>query len=255
VRTGAAISSNTSRAYWELRAEQVMDRVFRPLDAEPQTSDPEAAADSIEVEVREAAPALAPTPSPRPLLWLLGGFTGLALISAGLLGLGWNRASQDLRQERTLRLLQGLRELGSDSASADATAGNAGNRGSGGSEQAPPPPPSEPWMEELAGLPAGGNGAAPLPVPLSGPLPGAAPPWAAPPPLPPLPAEAPELVGVVQSPGRVGAAIFRVNGSFTNANNGEGIGGSGWRLLNTSGDSALIERGGVTRRVSIGSGS
>ena len=245
---GAAINTTTSRAYWELRAEQVMDRVFRPLDPQPQTRATQGDNDSIDVEVTEAAPALTPTGPARSLLWLLGGLTGLALLSAALLGLGWNRASQDLSQERTMRLLQGLRELQhAPDADAPASAGAA-------AQQAPPPPPSEPWMEQLAGLPGGGNGAAPLPVPLHGPLPAAPPALAAPPPLPPLPAETPELVGVVQSPGRSGSAIFRVNGSFANANSGEGIGGSGWRLLNTSGDSALIERGGVSRRVSIGSG-
>jgi hypothetical protein len=35
---------------------------------------------------------------------------------------------------------------------------------------------------------------------------------------------------------------------------GQGIGSSGWRLRATAGDSALIERGGELRRLSIGSG-
>jgi hypothetical protein len=64
----------------------------------------------------------------------------------------------------------------------------------------------------------------------------------------------PELVGVVQIPGKPGSAIFQVGGSSTNATAGESIGSSGWRLVNTSGDSAVIERAGVSRRVSISSG-
>ena len=64
----------------------------------------------------------------------------------------------------------------------------------------------------------------------------------------------PELLGVVQIPGKPGSAIFQVGSSSSNALVGEMIGSSGWRLVSTSGDSALIERGGVSRRVSISSG-
>jgi hypothetical protein len=64
----------------------------------------------------------------------------------------------------------------------------------------------------------------------------------------------PELLGVVQIPGKPGSAIFQVGGSSTNALVGEGIGSSGWRLQSASGDSAVIERAGVTRRISISSG-
>jgi len=63
-----------------------------------------------------------------------------------------------------------------------------------------------------------------------------------------------ELLGVVQIPGKAGSAIFQVGGSSTNALVGETIGSSGWRLVSTNGDSAVIERGGVSRRVSISSG-
>ena len=44
-------STNTSRAYWELKAEQVMDRVFHPdSDLAPELQE------TIEVDVREATP-------------------------------------------------------------------------------------------------------------------------------------------------------------------------------------------------------
>lgn len=250
-------STHTSRAYWELRAEQVMDRVFRPLD-DPSGASAAAAeaqqADSIEVEVTESPPQ-----PHAALLWLCGGITGLALISAGLLALAWSRTSQELRQERTLQLLQAVRELGG---TGDRSAEPRSTAPQESGDQAPPPPPSEPWMEQLSELDGSGpGGVAPLQVPLNGPLttpaPAATAPGLGPPPLPPLPAGAaagPELVGVVQSPGRGGSAIFRLNGSFANASSGESIGASGWRLLSTSGDSALIERGGVSRRVSIGGG-
>ena len=64
----------------------------------------------------------------------------------------------------------------------------------------------------------------------------------------------PELLGVVQIPGKPGSAIFQVGGSSTNALVGEVIGSSGWTLVSTDGDSAVISRGGTSRRVSISSG-
>ncbi|MFM7312327.1 MAG: hypothetical protein ACKO0M_04030, partial [Cyanobium sp.] len=318
-------SSNTSRAFWELRAEQVMDRVFTPAMAvvrEPEPRlDTTAAAplahedDSIEVEVREApavaaatatrptapaTPATPPSPaaprsssssvwsrpgwvrSPwrprRPLLqaaWLStpwqiagvpvspklalacsGGLACLALGTSASLWLGWNQASADLRQERTIRLIEGIRGLdgGDGAARAAATTAKADKPGEA-ADGLPPPPPNEPWIEDLGQLDGqgggGGGGAAPLQVPVNGTLRAPAPvasaaaasPGPATPP-PPLPAtgsaggSSPELVGVVQIPGKPGSAIFQVGGSSTNASSGESIGSSGWRLVSTSGDSA-----------------
>jgi hypothetical protein len=71
---------------------------------------------------------------------------------------------------------------------------------------------------------------------------------------PAAPAGTPQLVGILQVPGRTGSAIFQVGSSSTTAAVGEPIGGSGWRLVSASGDSAVIERGGEQRRVSIISG-
>lgn len=325
-------SSNTSRAFWELRAEQIMDRVFMPSMAAV-VSEPEARADvaaatalaheddSIEVEVRDApaavpaaapapaptpaAPAMAPSHSPggwrrsawprspwqprRPLFsatWLStpwqiggtpvspklalacsGGLACLALGTSATLWLGWNQASSDLRQERTIRLIEGIRDLNGADGARTAAAPNAGGAKAGeAADGLPPPPPNEPWIEDLGQLDGqgggGGGGAAPLQVPVNGtlraPAPvasaAAAPGPVAPPPVPAAAAATPELVGVVQVPGRAGSAIFQVGGSSTNASAGESIGSSGWRLLSTSGDSAVIERGGVQRSVSISSG-
>ena len=67
-------------------------------------------------------------------------------------------------------------------------------------------------------------------------------------------ANLPQLVGVVQVPGQPASAIFQVNGSSTSAAAGESIGNSGWRLQSANGDSAVIERQGVQRRISISSG-
>jgi len=335
-------SSNTSRAYWELRAEQVMDRVFIPAmaavsnetlnatdTATPAAATPAAPAedDSIEVEVREAPQQAQPAHQPpqpagrsggwrrspwaqptwrprRPLFngplfngawlaspWQIGGLAispklalacsgGLACLALGTsasLWLGWNQANQDLRQERTIRLLEGIRGLGStdgSTASAASTTTKADQDGAATSADGlPPPPPTEPWIEDLGQLEGRGGGtsggAAPLQVPVNGtlraPAPVASASAAAPgPPGPPPPVPSggggsgggatPELVGVVQIPGKPGSAIFQVGGSSTNATAGESIGSSGWRLVTTSGDSAVIERAGVSRRVSISSG-
>lgn len=242
----------TSRAYWELRAEQVLNRVFEAERA-------------IEVEVLEhpaAPPAPArPAPPGAPSAVALAGLGLTALIGTGgslLLISLWSQSQQALRQERTLLLLERLRHLGpaaapsSDSATVSETSGGAAAASSEG--LLPPPPPQEPWVEELASLPSSGAPTAePLRVPLAGPL-------SLPPPAVSgggggaAAGSAPQLVGVVQVSGRHGSAIFQLGGSSTSAGVGESIGSSGWRLLSTSGDSAVIERGGEQRRLSISGG-
>ncbi len=202
---------------------------------------------------------------PQPGL-VLAGIGVTALIAAGgsllLIGL-WSQSQQALRQERNLLLLERLRNLGPaaaeppSNASAETAEAEAGTT----TEGLPPPPPNEPWMQELATLPSSGAPAAePLRVPVSDRI-------TTPPPAAsgggsgPRPSSgssgggaAPQLVGVVQVPGRSGSAIFQVGGSSTSAGVGESIGGSGWRLVSASGDSAVIERGGEQRRLSISSG-
>jgi hypothetical protein len=233
---------HTSRAFWELKADQVLNRVF-----EAET----AAATAIEVEVLERPlerPPAPPTPErsmrsqlgAQPGLVLTGiGVTALIAASGGLLLVGlWSQSQQALRQERSLLLLERLRHLG-PAAAEPATASSDG---------LPPPPPAEPWMQELASLPSGGAPAAePLQVPVSERI-------TSPPPAAASGGSTPQLVGVVQVPGRAGSAIFQLGGSSTSAGVGESIGGSGWRLVSASGESAVIERGGEQRRLSISGG-
>ena len=263
----ASRPTNTSRAYWELKAEQVMDRVFdgagRSAATPLPTSRPapsQASQEPIEVEVRDAS-----SPWRRP--WRIAGIRvapGLALgLASGLAGLslaaglslwhGWSEARNELRQERNLRLLEGIRNL---ERAADP---NGAAPEEPASDGLPPPPRNEPWIQELGQLGnADPGGVAPLQVPLNGTLQTPAPPAAAPSALSsaavPAAADSPELLGVVQIPGKPGSAIFQVGGSSTNALVGESIGNSGWRLVSTNGDSAVIERGGTSRRVSISSG-
>ena len=279
----------TSRAYWELKAEQVLNRVFEPeKPIEVEVCDTPAAfsnAGSIPVELHDLpqAPAKQPTSKPKqtsanrrqPSL-LLAGASVTVMVVAGMalavLGL-WNQSQQAIRQERNMLLIERLRTMGPGTTPAQANepAQAASAVGAGGDGELPPPPPGEPWMEELATLPASSAPAANvLKVPINSRL------------TSPAPAatgsasisggsassgagnsgggnnggggNAPQLVGVVQVPGQSGSAIFQLGGSSTSAAVGESIGSSGWRLRSASGDTAVIEKGGEQRRISISSG-
>lgn len=230
----------TSRAYWELKAEQMLNRVFS-VDA------------PIVVEVVEpeapAAPQAAPQAAGEARVHLLPlGITAAACATAlvtAAAAMLWNGQQQALRQERNLMLLERIRTLGPATAQAQPQAN--------GGEQLPPPP-QEPWMEELARLPAASAPPAEvLKVPFTPAITAGAP--IAPPPLPSDTSTGlPLLVGVVQSQGRGASAIFQIGGSSTSAAVGESIAGSGWRLRSASGDVAVIERGGQQRRLSLSSG-
>ncbi|MFM7286968.1 MAG: hypothetical protein ACKO02_09125 [Cyanobium sp.] len=271
----------TSRAYWELRAEQVLNRVFAPeapIDVEVRQPAAAAAAASAppagEAPPRRTAPAGQPTGMAIADTWLLVGISLLVTLTTGftLLGLTlWQQSQQAIRQERSMLLVERLRSLGPAVAPPAPNLGSPGQPGSNlqGQPQASqaadglPPPPVEPWMEELASLPpSSAPPAQVLQVPMSRRVtspaqavranPSAPPPAA---PARPQPAaNLPQLVGVVQAPGRPASAIFQVEGSSTSAAAGESIGNSGWRLQSASGDSAVIERQGVQQRISISSG-
>jgi len=230
-----------------------MDRVFSRLDQPATALEPPAASAAavLDVEVSDGVNHARPRDLHDRLSrrrWAVAGSCGLGLLLGGSLLLswhGWQQANQDLREERTLRMLEGLRSLGpANGASADPAAAAA----------LPPPPPSEPWIEELNQLPGAttASAAAPLRVPLHGTL------------NAPLPAPAvgeasgggdsPQLLGVVQIPGRPGSAILQLGGSSSNALVGERISNSGWRLVSTAADSVVIERGGLSRRLSLSGG-
>jgi hypothetical protein len=224
------------------------------------------------------------TTPPQLKLLALGSLAMLTGAASLVCWHGWNQASLDLRQERTLWLLERLKGLGSADASGsqasrpsqpsstntptdpeENTAATTPAEGPTASA-VPPPPPDEPWIQQLAQLPGallpGSRQSEVLKVPVTGPLNRPAPaasgsPATASTPSRPAPASqgnSPELVGVVQAAGRPGSAIFQVGSSSTNALVGEQIGSSGWRLVATAADSAVIERGGVQRRIAISSG-
>jgi len=260
-------------AYWELRAEQVLNRVFepeKPIEVEFCDSPRQAPLQAVEPTL-----VLNPLPSHRAKPGLLLAVTSGAVVvatGAALVVLGlWNQSQQAIQQERNMLLIERLRNMGpsSGAATSEATAeGDQSSATAAGAAQGgdlPPPPPGEPWVEELAALPATGAPlAGVLRVPVNGRI------------TSPAPeasgnrngnshsnsgnrsgatgSSAPQLVGVVQVAGQSGSAIFQIGGSSTSAAVGESIGASGWRLRSAGGDNAVIEKGGEQLRVSISSG-
>ena len=268
----------TSRAYWELKAEQVLNRVFEPeKPIEVEVCDTPTASDAgnipVELHDQPPAPVKQPTSTPKPASakhrqpsLLLAGASVTVMVVAGMalavLGL-WNQSQQAIRQERNMLLIERLRTMGPGTTPAQANepAQTAAAVGATGDGELPPPPPGEPWMEDLATLPASSAPAAEvLKVPVNSRITSPAPAATGSASNPGGSASsggggnAPQLVGVVQVPGQSGSAIFQLGGSSTSAAAGESIGSSGWRLRSASGDTAVIEKGGEQRRISISSG-
>ena len=254
-------------AYWELRAEQVLNRVFepeKPIEVEFCDSPRQAPLQALEPTL-----VINPLPSHRAKPGLLLAITtGAVVVATGaalvVLGL-WNQSQQAIQQERNMLLIERLRNMGPSSsaatsqATADATAeGDQSSATAAGAAQGgdlPPPPPGEAWVEELAALPATGAPiAGVLRVPVNGRITSPAPEASGNSKSGATGSSAPQLVGVVQVAGQSGSAIFQIGGSSTSAAVGESIGASGWRLRSAGGDSAVIEKGGEQLRVSISSG-
>ncbi|NBP32431.1 MAG: hypothetical protein EB070_02540 [Synechococcaceae bacterium WBA_2_066] len=227
-----------NRSYWELRAEQIMDRVFEPLEGSPAH------------QKTIVTPTL--TPKPAAKRWQLTTPTalliGLTLASAVagmfsmLLWRSWMQARQDLHQERQLLVLERLRQLGPISPPNPTLI------------QLPPPlppqllPPSEANLPELD---AGSfETAERTPKPIRVPIPTKP---AAASPSNTATAPLPELLGVVQVPGRGSTAIFNTSNGSVTAAIGDAIGNSGWRLQSASNDQAQISRQGVIHQLSLSS--
>jgi len=242
----------TSRAYWDLKAEQVLNRVFepeQPIVVEVCENPPKSLAQGGKPSSSLLEGSWITKPGRDPALSLAAaGLSMMVLAGTAVLLMGaWNHSQQGIRTERNLLLMERLRSLGPSSPAAptDPAAPNANSTSKGGT--LPPPPPGEPWIEELASLPAStAPKAEVLQVPLNNRIGSPAPAASG--------GNAPELVGVVQVPGQSGSAIFQIGGSSTSAAVGETIGSSGWRLLSASGDNAILERNGQQRQVNISNG-
>ena len=238
---------STSKAYWNLRAEQVMDRVF---------SDDDHTLEAVEVQV-EAAPT-APTSctttrQDRSLTWpqvSLAAVGVVAVLGSAGLTLHWRQSQQALERDRNLALLEQLQRQPSPATDATTVASppNDGELSEGSSSDAASDPELAQSGLTITPLPS----APPAQLePITLPIPAAAiaPPVATEP--VPIAAE-PLLVGVVHSGNGGGSAIFQLGDLSVSSFPGEPIGNSGWTLRSVSANGAVMEREGAQRSLSVG---
>jgi hypothetical protein len=213
-----AVRLPTSRAYWNLRAEQVMDKVF---DQDALHSSRPNQLIPVDVDVHEPPPPTPPAPAATTTTpWLLLIVSGIAV--AGAVNSGWLISSllqsrSQLDQERNLLMLERLQ-----------------------AEASTPAEPEPEWMASLEppappsslGLALSPAAPEPLPIPTLTPM--------------------PQLTGVVQGPGGNSSAIFQLGTTSLSAGIGESIGSSGWRLDSISSGGAVISQHGQQRTLSVG---
>ena len=254
-----------SRLFWELKAEQVLNRIFEPDTVSPETSGSGTTTEFTDVEIIHFSPVHNPgiptghanlktnsAISAKP--WVVISLIGLTTIALTAV-IQAKTQRNAFEKANNLQLLTQLRQH----VSTDNTKNlEQSSKNIAESNFLPPTPPSEEWIQELAKLPGSDGSNTNL---LKVPLPGAA---------KPLPAPGvnntisrstessgkslPLLLGVIQGVGKSGTAIIQWEGSSTSVNAGETIGTSGWRLRETNSESAIIERGGQQKRISINSG-
>ncbi|WP_413744624.1 hypothetical protein [Synechococcus sp. MIT S9451] len=227
-----------SRAFWNLRAEQVMDQVFMKSDSTLHAV--RVAVDPDQPPRRNENGTTRQQQKRNGLLISATVMAGVGLSSSLWLAHNWQRSLQALNRERDLQMIERLRHLPvntqanqaskADTAPAPANAANA---------DAVPTIASA----ELQ----------PLTIPLAGtlPIPNAIPSPEEDAALLMAPAE-PLLVGVVHAGGGQGSAIFQLDQLSLSASPGEAIGNSGWQLRSVQTNGAVIERDGDVRNLSVG---
>ena len=204
----------TSRAYWNLRAEQVMDNVF---DRETVTAPSQPHLVPVDVDVHE--PTTKPTESSErrsPSTWLLPLISGIAV--AGVICSAWlvsslQRSRLELERKQNAALIEQLREqVAAQESRAEETA-----------------------TPEEAALAI--QSLEPLTVPIQQPL---------------TVEPTPQLTGVVKGPGGSSSAIFQLGQGSVSAGIGEAIGSSGWVLSEVTDSGAVISRNGQSQTLSVG---
>ena len=204
----------TSRAYWNLRAEQVMDNVF---DRETVTAPTQPNVVPVDVDVHE--PTTQPTePTKRrsPSTWLLPLISGIAV--TGVICSAWlvsslQRSRLELERKQNTALIKQLREqVAAQESRAEETA-----------------------TPEEAALAI--QSLEPLTVPIQQPL---------------TVEPTPQLTGVVKGPGGSSSAIFQLGQGSVSAGIGEAIGSSGWMLTDVTDSGAVISRNGQRQTLSVG---
>ena len=215
----------TSRAYWNLRAEQVMDSVF---DRETVTAPSQPHLVPVDVAVHE--PTTKPSePSERrsPSTWLLPLISGIAV--AGVICSAWlvsslQRSRLELERQQNTALIEQLREqIAAQESRAKETA---------------TPEDASVAIQSLE----------PLTLPIQRPLT-----------VERLgndqalaPREpTPQLTGVVKGPGG-SSAIFQLGQGSVSAGIGETIGGSGWVLIDVTDSGAVISHNNRIQTLSVG---
>ena len=204
----------TSRAYWNLRAEQVMDNVF---DRETVTAPNQPHLVPVDVDVHE--PTTKPSePSERrsPSTWLLPLISGIAV--AGVICSAWlvsslQRSRLELERKQNAALIEQLREqVAAQESRAEETA---------------TPEEASLAIQSLE----------PLTVPIQQPL---------------TVEPTPQLTGVVKGPGGSSSAIFQLGQGSVSAGINEAIGSSGWVLSEVTDSGAVISRNGQRQTLSVG---
>ena len=215
-----------SRAYWNLRAEQVMDNVF---DRGTATAPTQPGVVPVDVDVHE--PTTKPS-EPRerrsPSTWLLPLISGIAV--TGVIGSAWlvsslQRSRVQLERQQSAALIEQLREqVAAQESRAEDTA------------------TSEDASIAIQSL-------EPLTVPIQQPL--TVEPLGSDQALAPMP-PVPQLTGVVKGPSGSSSAIFQLGQGSVSAGIGEEIGSSGWVLTDVTDSGAVISRNGQSQTLSVG---
>ncbi len=221
----------TSRAYWNLRAEQVMDNVF---DRETVTAPSQPHLVPVDVDVHE--PTTKPSePSERrsPSTWLLPLISGIAV--AGVICSAWlvsslQRSRLELERKQNAALIEQLREqvAAQESRAEETATPEEASLAIQSLEPLTVPIQQPPIQQPLTVEPLGSDQAlAPM-----GPI--------------------PQLTGVVKGPGDSSSAIFQLGQGSVSAGIGEAIGSSGWVLSEVTDSGAVISRNGQRQTLSVG---
>ena len=213
----------TSRAYWNLRAEQVMDQVF---DRETVTAPSQPHLVPVDVDVHEPTSPAPDRRSPTP--WLLPLISGVAV--AGVICSAWlvsslQRSRLDLERQQSVAMIERLRDqLAAQETRAEVTAMPKEAAVAIQSLE----PLTLPIQQPMATTTESSDQAA-APIELI-----------------------PQLTGVVKGPGGSSSAIFQLGQGSVSAGIGEAIGSSGWVLTDVTDSGAVISRNGQHQTLSVG---
>jgi len=234
----------TSSAYWNLRAEQILDRVFNDDDNILKT---------VQLQVNPPSkPKETSDQNQAGLSWPQVSLAALGLIAvlgSGGLTLHWRLTQQALEREGNLALIERLRN-NQPSERKNASSKPAPETASKTAAQELTDQTTTANALDITALP---NASATKLEPITIPLPTA---------------EAisnpsiadqgsavnaqPQLVGVVHAGNGEGSAIFQLGGLSLSTVPGESIGNSGWTLQSVSANGAVIERSGASQSLSVG---